>query len=115
MGAHRTHAALDVVVLGMLVQGSRGALAVNHAAAHGNRAVHDRLKQGWVAGQPHGVDAALRDGQVYGFCEVERYDARVAQIWRHWDLSAAGWLVAMRRRASCWSRHATAGDAACRV
>ena len=72
---------MHIVVLRFLVELAVRAFSVDHAAAHRDGGAHDMLDELWLAGMAHGVDAALREGQVDGFGKVERRRRGIPQIW----------------------------------
>jgi hypothetical protein len=71
---------VDVVVLRGLVQAAGRAAAVDHPATHGDGRGEDMLKQAGLAGMAHGIDAALREGEVDGPGEVEQRRGGVPEI-----------------------------------
>ena len=75
-----THATKDVIVLRILVELALGISTVNHAAAHGDGGLHDRLEDFRSSGLAQGVDATLRQRQVDGLCEVEGDAGSIAQV-----------------------------------
>jgi hypothetical protein len=38
------------------------------------------IEEAWLAGMAHGIDAALRDGEVDGPGEVERDSTRISKV-----------------------------------
>lgn len=75
-----TYPAVGIKVLGQLIERTRGLLAVNHSAAHGNRGTENALEQLRLPGMAHCVNPSLREGEVDGLCKVERDDARVSEV-----------------------------------
>jgi hypothetical protein len=62
-----------VVVLGGFVQLSVPVSAVNHPTTEGNGPVQDVLQDLGVPGVTKSGNPALRQGQVDGFCKVQRH------------------------------------------
>lgn len=67
-----TYPAVDVVVLGIFIEGPRSFPAVDHTAAHGDGVGHDTLKQAMTSTGSQGIDPTLGEGKVDGPCEVQR-------------------------------------------
>jgi len=71
---------MHIVVLRLLIEVAVWSLPMDHAAAHGDGCAHDMVDELRLAGVAHGIDAALREGQVNGPCEVERRCGGIPEI-----------------------------------
>lgn len=76
----KLYPAVDVIVLRGLVETAGRATAVDHTAAHGDSGSKDMVKKAGLAGVTHGIDAALREGEVDGPGEVEQCRGGVPEI-----------------------------------
>lgn len=71
---------MNVVVLRFLIQVAVCPLPVYHASAHRNGAGQDMVNQFRLASMAHGIDAALREGQIDGFGEIQRRRGGVTKV-----------------------------------
>lgn len=72
VGNKDSYPPVSIVVLSFLVEISIRPLPMDHAAAHRDGSAHDMINQLWLTSMAHGIDAALRKGQIDGFGEIER-------------------------------------------